>query len=153
MSIMKIILKSEVWCCVIPGDWVAAPTMQSSAFQQHWKTQHSSNILLSHRDGKQRDPGKRIAASGRHRSTVHLDWALACRMHWIFDSVGSCMGWDVKGLLLFLLIFILTADYLKNRRSGSFPPGPRAIPIVGNLFTLDHSRAHESMTQVDLNQS
>lgn len=62
------------------------------------------------------------------------------------------MGWDVKVLLLFLLIFILTADYLKNRRSGSFPPGPRGIPIVGNIFTLDHSRTHESLTQVDLNQ-
>lgn len=74
-------------------------------------------------------------------------------MHFIFDSVTWFMGWDVKGLLLFFMIFILTADYLRNRRSGNFPPGPLAIPIVGNIFTLDHSRVHESVNQVDLNTS
>lgn len=73
-------------------------------------------------------------------------------MDWLFDLTGLLVGWDAKGLLVFLLIFILTADYVKNRRSSRFPPGPRAIPIVGNMFTLDHSRTHESLTQVDLNQ-
>ncbi|XP_034002240.1 cytochrome P450 2J6-like [Trematomus bernacchii] len=61
---------------------------------------------------------------------------------------GFLVDLDVKTLLLFLIIFILTADYLKNRRSGSFPPGPRAFPIVGNMFTLDHKRTHESMTKL-----
>lgn len=70
-------------------------------------------------------------------------------MLWIFDLIGSSVVGDVKGLLFFLLIFILTADYLRNRRSGSFPPGPTAIPIIGNIFSLDHSRTHESLTQVD----
>lgn len=74
------------------------------------------------------------------------------RMHWIFDVAGSYVGLDVKGLLLFLLIFIVTADYFKNRRSSSFPPGPRGLPIVGNIFTLDHSRTHENLTEVDLKQ-
>ncbi|KAI3368833.1 hypothetical protein L3Q82_025810, partial [Scortum barcoo] len=43
-------------------------------------------------------------------------------------------------------VFILTADYIKNRRAANFPPGPRAWPIVGNIFTVDHNRTHESMT-------
>uniref|UniRef100_A0A673AMC5 Cytochrome P450 2J2-like n=1 Tax=Sphaeramia orbicularis TaxID=375764 RepID=A0A673AMC5_9TELE len=29
-----------------------------------------------------------------------------------------------------------------------FPPGPTALPIVGNIFTLDHKRTHESMTEL-----
>uniref|UniRef100_A0A4W6DJ00 Cytochrome P450, family 2, subfamily AE, polypeptide 1 n=1 Tax=Lates calcarifer TaxID=8187 RepID=A0A4W6DJ00_LATCA len=56
--------------------------------------------------------------------------------------------WDVRSLLLFLVVFILTLDYIKNRRPVSFPPGPWALPIVGNIFTVDHSRTHESMTQL-----
>uniref|UniRef100_H2V8A7 Cytochrome P450 2J6-like n=1 Tax=Takifugu rubripes TaxID=31033 RepID=H2V8A7_TAKRU len=69
-------------------------------------------------------------------------------MHWIFDLIGSFLAGDFKSLLFFLLIFILTADYLRNRRSGSFPPGPTAIPIIGNMLSLDRSRTHESLTQL-----
>ncbi|XP_056277181.1 cytochrome P450 2J1-like [Pseudoliparis swirei] len=66
----------------------------------------------------------------------------------ICSVFGSLINWDVKSLLFFTVVFILTADYIKNRRPGSFPPGPRAFPIVGNLFTLDYTRTHESMTQL-----
>ncbi|XP_068563308.1 cytochrome P450 2J6-like [Cebidichthys violaceus] len=66
----------------------------------------------------------------------------------IFSVFGSYVNWDVKSLLLFTVVFILTADYIKNRRLGSFPPGPRAFPIVGNIFTVDHNRTHESLTQL-----
>lgn len=71
------------------------------------------------------------------------------KMDSIFSAVGSFVDWDVKSLLLFIAVFLITADYIKNRRQASFPPGPWAWPIVGNMFTLDHSRTHESMTQVD----
>lgn len=67
----------------------------------------------------------------------------------VFSVFGSFMDWDVKGLLLFLVIFILTADYIKNRRPANFPPGPWSFPIVGSIFTLDHNRTHEIFTQVD----
>ncbi|XP_070687941.1 cytochrome P450 2J2-like [Pempheris klunzingeri] len=66
----------------------------------------------------------------------------------IFSAIGSYADWDFKGLLLFMVVFILTADYIKNRRPVSFPPGPWAFPIVGNIFTVDHNRTHESMTQL-----
>ncbi|XP_029285242.1 cytochrome P450 2J2-like [Cottoperca gobio] len=66
----------------------------------------------------------------------------------IVSVFGSYVDWDVKSLLLFTAVFIVTADYFKNRRSGSFPPGPRALPIVGNIFTVDYKRTHESMTQL-----
>uniref|UniRef100_A0A672ZAW2 Cytochrome P450 2J1-like n=1 Tax=Sphaeramia orbicularis TaxID=375764 RepID=A0A672ZAW2_9TELE len=63
------------------------------------------------------------------------------------DSVSSVIGFflslDTKSLLLFIVVFILTADYFKNRRPANFPPGPRMFPIVGNLFTVDHTKTHE----------
>ncbi|XP_059196412.1 cytochrome P450 2J2-like isoform X2 [Centropristis striata] len=66
----------------------------------------------------------------------------------IFSVFGYFVNWDVRSLLLFTVVFILTADYLKNRRPNTYPPGPSAIPIVGNIFSLDHNRLHESMTQL-----
>ena len=68
----------------------------------------------------------------------------------MMDSIvtGFYFAWDVKSLLLFLAVFILTTDYIKNRRPVSFPPGPWALPVVGNMFTVDHSRTHESLTEV-----
>ncbi|XP_049444372.1 cytochrome P450 2J4-like [Epinephelus fuscoguttatus] len=66
----------------------------------------------------------------------------------IVSVVGSYIDWDVKSLLLFTAIFILTADYIRSRRPHSFPPGPRVFPIVGNIFTVDYNRTHQSMTQL-----
>ncbi|KAL7397191.1 hypothetical protein ABVT39_018108 [Epinephelus coioides] len=66
----------------------------------------------------------------------------------VFSVIGSYVYWDVRSLLLFTTVFILTADYIKNRWLHSFPPGPRAFPIVGNIFTVDFNRTHESMTQL-----
>uniref|UniRef100_A0A667Y3Y1 Uncharacterized protein n=1 Tax=Myripristis murdjan TaxID=586833 RepID=A0A667Y3Y1_9TELE len=50
-------------------------------------------------------------------------------------------------LLLFTVLFLLIADYLKTRRPSSFPPGPWALPFVGNIFTVDFNRAHKTLTQ------
>uniref|UniRef100_A0A673AJ53 Uncharacterized protein n=1 Tax=Sphaeramia orbicularis TaxID=375764 RepID=A0A673AJ53_9TELE len=57
---------------------------------------------------------------------------------------GFFVNLDATALLLFIVVFILTADYIKNRRLTGFPPGPPALPIVGNIFTLDHKRTHET---------
>ena len=70
------------------------------------------------------------------------------RMDSIFSVIGSFVDWDVKSLLLFLAVFIITTDYIKNRPPASFPPGPWALPVLGNIFTVDHSRTHESLTEV-----
>uniref|UniRef100_A0A672ZZ77 Cytochrome P450 2J2-like n=1 Tax=Sphaeramia orbicularis TaxID=375764 RepID=A0A672ZZ77_9TELE len=61
---------------------------------------------------------------------------------------GFFVNLDATALLLFIVVFILTADYIKNRRLTGFPPGPTALPVVGNIFTLDHKRTHESMTEL-----
>ncbi|XP_071343745.1 cytochrome P450 2J6-like isoform X2 [Trachinotus anak] len=66
----------------------------------------------------------------------------------VFSVIATYVNWDVKSLLLFLAVFILTADYIKNRRPGNFPPGPWAFPLVGNVFTVDHSKTHEILTEL-----
>ncbi|XP_074525269.1 cytochrome P450 2J1-like [Halichoeres trimaculatus] len=66
----------------------------------------------------------------------------------IFSVILSNVGWDVQSLLLFAAVFILTTDYIKNRQPASFPPRPWGFPIVGNLFSVDHNKTHESMTEL-----
>uniref|UniRef100_A0A673AMG0 Cytochrome P450 2J2-like n=1 Tax=Sphaeramia orbicularis TaxID=375764 RepID=A0A673AMG0_9TELE len=68
---------------------------------------------------------------------------LISRMDSLFS--GFFVNLDATALLLFIVVFILTADYIKNRRLTGFPPGPTALPIVGNIFTLDHKRTHEKV--------
>uniref|UniRef100_A0A3P8UFE9 Uncharacterized protein n=1 Tax=Amphiprion percula TaxID=161767 RepID=A0A3P8UFE9_AMPPE len=66
----------------------------------------------------------------------------------IFSLIGSYIDWDFKSLLLFTVVFIIAADFVKNRRPVGFPPGPLPLPIVGNMFSLDHTRTHEALTQL-----
>ncbi|XP_051802851.1 cytochrome P450 2J6-like isoform X2 [Acanthochromis polyacanthus] len=66
----------------------------------------------------------------------------------VFSVIGSYTDWNLKSLLLFTIVFIITADFVKNRRPLGFPPGPWALPVVGSLFTVDHTRTHEDLTQL-----
>lgn len=77
-------------------------------------------------------------------------WATDTTMDSIFSVISSHVSWDVQSLLLFTAVFILTTDYIKNRQPASFPPGPWRLPILGNMFTVDHGHTHESMTEVNL---
>ncbi|XP_051802856.1 cytochrome P450 2J6-like isoform X5 [Acanthochromis polyacanthus] len=65
-----------------------------------------------------------------------------------FIPLASYITWDVKSLLLFTIVFIIAADFVKNRRPHGFPPGPWALPVVGNIFTVGHNRTHERLTQL-----
>ncbi|XP_054908575.1 cytochrome P450 2J6-like [Poeciliopsis prolifica] len=69
-------------------------------------------------------------------------------MNLFLSIFGLFVDWDLKSLLLFAVVFIITADYVKNRRPLGFPPGPRALPIVGNIFTWDQSRPHEKLIEL-----
>lgn len=55
---------------------------------------------------------------------------------------------DVKGILLFMVAFLVVADYLKHRKPPNYPPGPFSVPLLGNIFHIDSKQPHIYLTKV-----
>lgn len=59
----------------------------------------------------------------------------------MLSMLGSLMsalwaGLHPRTLLLGIIAFLFFADFLKKRRPKNYPPGPRRLPFVGNLFSF-----------------
>ncbi|XDV42104.1 hypothetical protein PO909_010843 [Leuciscus waleckii] len=55
---------------------------------------------------------------------------------------------DFKGLLLVVVVFLLVADYLKNRNPPNYPPSPFSLPLLGNVFNVDSKEPHIYLTKL-----
>ncbi|XP_026071298.1 cytochrome P450 2K1-like isoform X3 [Carassius auratus] len=56
---------------------------------------------------------------------------------------GTLLG----ALLLLLLLSRLSSDY-KSQKEGKEPPGPKHLPLLGNLLTLDLTRPFDSFCEL-----
>lgn len=52
-------------------------------------------------------------------------------------------------LAVLCLVLLVCLDFLaRDKRQGNEPPGPRFLPILGNLLQLDLSKPYEGLCEV-----
>uniref|UniRef100_A0A8C1M6W7 Cytochrome P450, family 2, subfamily K, polypeptide 22 n=1 Tax=Cyprinus carpio TaxID=7962 RepID=A0A8C1M6W7_CYPCA len=60
-----------------------------------------------------------------------------------FSSTGTLLG----ALLLLLVLYLLSSGY-ESQKEGKEPPGPKPLPLLGNLLTLDLTRPFDTFFEL-----
>ncbi|XP_075895321.1 cytochrome P450 2J2-like isoform X2 [Nelusetta ayraudi] len=55
---------------------------------------------------------------------------------------------ELKGLLLFILVVLLATYFLSKEEPQNFPPGPPALPLLGNVFSIEAKQPHIYLTKL-----
>lgn len=65
---------------------------------------------------------------------------------WLCELVVSL---QLTGFLLPILIILLIIMYIVNQKDPpNFPPGPPALPLLGNVFNIEAKQPHLYLTKV-----
>ncbi|XP_069832021.1 cytochrome P450 2C14-like [Dendropsophus ebraccatus] len=58
---------------------------------------------------------------------------------------------DLVTVLLSIVVILFLANAFKNHQKGNslnFPPGPKPLPIIGNILSIDMSKPHKTFMQL-----
>uniref|UniRef100_A0A3B4WYR2 Cytochrome P450, family 2, subfamily N, polypeptide 13 n=1 Tax=Seriola lalandi dorsalis TaxID=1841481 RepID=A0A3B4WYR2_SERLL len=55
---------------------------------------------------------------------------------------------DLRGILLFIFTVLLVVYFLIKKDPPNFPPGPLALPLLGNVFSIEPKQPHIYLTKL-----
>ncbi|XP_029988172.1 cytochrome P450 2J6-like [Sphaeramia orbicularis] len=64
---------------------------------------------------------------------------------WLYN-LFLCL--ELRGTLLFVLPILLAVYFLNKKDPPNFPPGPPALPLLGNVFSIEPKQPHIYLTKL-----
>ncbi|XP_069550924.1 cytochrome P450 2J2-like [Brachyistius frenatus] len=55
---------------------------------------------------------------------------------------------DMRNMLLFIFAFLFVVYFLTKKDPPHFPPGPSALPLLGNVFSIESKQPHIYLTKL-----